>query len=379
MMFCRFCLLYASKTSWGYIPYDYQQFVDVPLCSILFGKGGASMKWSMYLLALLAVGPPLVAEGQGIPAVDAALQGDFAAYRELRRDLAELGSQSDRLRDAMLVNRGSMDDFRRINVEHKVLLDKVTEVTPKLEQAYHELAEGSVYLREDSEQLLCLAGQIAQEAYAVFQAASQVNCAAAALPGQLRALNTAFEIGKLLSFGLGMAVGYAMGAGSASSTTTTTKGGFIKGGGSPSPWGAGSPSPWGIGSPSPWGGGGGGWMAGFFSKTVTTSSAAGLSGLLALPLPFFAGGGGAAGGCVGANCIPATPCVGAACVPECNICVEEAKKKCDGTPACIEKVKKGCKACEGEKVDPNQPLAPIPDNSLPPAPAYEAAAPKEMI
>ncbi len=336
------------------------------------------MKWFVCLLAVLAAGPPLVAEAQGVPALDAALQNDFAAYRDLRRGLIELSSETAQLQSALVVNRGTMEDFRRINVEHQELLDKVTEVTPQLEQAYHQIATASGELKMQSEEMRCLAAQIAQEAYAVFQAASQVNCAAAALPGQLRALNTAFEIGKLLSFGLGMAV-QAMAAGASSSTTTTTKGGFVKGGGSPSPWGLGSPSAWGA-SPSPWGGGGG-WIAGFFSKTVTTSTAGlGLSGLLALPIPIGLGGGGSAG-CVGGNCVPAVAptCVGAACVPVCQQCVEEATKKCDGTPACVEQAKKGCKACEGEKVDPNQPLSPIPDNSLPPAPAYEAAAPKEMI
>lgn len=346
------------------------------------------MKWLVCLLAVLAAGPPLVAEAQGVPALDAALQNDFAAYRDLRRGLIELSSETAQLQSALVVNRGTMEDFRRINVEHQELLDKVTEVTPQLEQAYHQIATASGELKMQSEEMRCLAAQIAQEAYAVFQAAQQVNCAAAALPGQLRALNTAFEIGKLLSFGLGMAVGYAAAGAGGSSTTTTTKGGFVKGGGgfggSPSPWGlGGSPSAWGGGlpglSPSPWGGGGG-WIAGFFSKTVTTSTAGlGLSGLLALPIPIGLGGGSA--GCVGGNCVPAvtSPCVGTACVPVCNACIEEATKKCDGTPECVEKAKKGCKACEGEKVDPNQPLAPIPDNSLPPAPAYEAAAPKEMI
>jgi hypothetical protein len=191
-------------------------------------------------------------------------------------------------------------------------------------------------------------------------------------------------IGKALTAAIWFGIGFAAGGAAASSSTTTTvKGGFINGGGghipSPSPWGISSPSAWGGGlpglSPSPWGGGGG-FLAAFFSKTTTVSTAASSLGFLgAIPL-LAAGAAVQPAPCVGAACVPAVPCVGAACVPACNVCIEEAQKKCDGTPACVEKAKKECKACEGEKVDPNQPLTPIPDN-LPPAPAYEAA--KEMI
>ncbi len=289
------------------------------------------MKCMMFLLALLAAGPRLAAQDF---MVDEALRKDFTAYRELRRGLIELRQETDQLETAMVTNRGTMEDFRRINVEHTQLLDKVYEVVPALAEEYRKLVEASEAVLGESQQLNAEAKELACLAYQVFQQASAVHCAAAALPGQLRQLNTAIEIGKALTAAVWFGIGFAAGGAAATTTTTTST---LKGG---------SFNPWGT-SFNPWGGGGGGAI---FTKTVVTSAASSSWASAALfAMPFAAMAGTHQSGCVGAACVP---------VVACQPCIEK-EKKCNGSPACIEQVKKNCKDCEGK----NTPLVPVPETT----------------
>lgn len=175
--------------------------------------------------------------------------------------------------------------------------------------------------------------------------AAQVACNASSLQGELEKLETAYEIGKLLSFGLGMAVGYGIGAAGAGGGG----GGGHGGGGSVNPWTGGG----GGGSVNPWIGGGGGGGGGF--------------GLFPLLIPF--GVGGSRQSCSSGACTVAQPCQ--TCVNPCNDCKDNDCKDCKKCLECEEEGNFDDVPDESSNSAPTPDMKPIPDpqpNSMPPAP-----------
>lgn len=178
--------------------------------------------------------------------------------------------------------------------------------------------------------------------------AAQVACNASSLQGELEQLETAYEIGKLLSFGLGMAVGYGIGAAGAGGGGGGGGGGH-GGGGSVNPWTGGG----GGGSVNPWIGGGGGGGGGF--------------GLFPLLIPF--GVGGSRQSCSSGACTVAQPCQ--TCVSPCNDCKDKDCKDCKKCLECEEEGNFDDVPDEASNSAPTPDLKPIPDpqpNSMPPAP-----------
>lgn len=299
-------------------------------------------RWPLFLFAMMAAGPPKV-EAQ---LLEVTVQRDANSYRAFVNSILALDSATDGLETVLVANRAAMVEFGKLSAENTRLVDELYDKAPKLRDKSRLLVQAGEATLQESKALYCEAQQLTQMAYEVLQIACQVHAAAAALPDQLRALNTAIEIGKILTAGLWFGIGHAVGAASAATTTSTTTvdGGFIGGGGK---------SPWGMIGKSPWGGGGGGFGSiGWFSisKSVATTAGSSFSALSLLPLAGLAGVGmGQSGGqsCYGGYCPPTTA--------ECQTCVEEATA-CNGSVECINAVRQKCEgACV--EADGSTPMA----------------------
>lgn len=206
--------------------------------------------------------------------------------------------------------------------------------------------------------------------------AAQVACNASSLQGELEQLETAYEIGKLLSFGLGFALGYAAGGAGAGASASSSAGGHGghagHAGHSVNGW-TGATGHGAVGhSVNGWTGAvSHGHHFGAFAHASASASASG--GMFPLLIPFGFAGGGRQQSCVNGACTVAQPC---------QTCIDQTCKDCkDGN--C--KDCKECLECEEDNFDdvpddkasdtkesspsPAPSLTPIPDPyPIPPAP-----------